>query len=129
MKIIGDKIFYFEIKIDFKKYVIETKNEESSVIGANERLFVINDYSFTKLNQKMEKDYSCYTNLNKPIASEFKCGSLYDEIRSCIYTDINNSTKAYKTLKKKLEDYIYEKHGRYSKGIDILNNFEIPKEV
>lgn len=120
----GEKIYYYKIELDFAKDNSNQKVEELEVIGANEEYFVLNDYFFTKLYQKSGKYNTSYCVFNKPSVSHFKMFS-YDEVKGYFYTKESNEKKALKKLKAEIEKFLYEKFGKYCKGVDLLNAINV----
>lgn len=121
---IGDNIYCYRITLDFIKNVASKSIEENQILGINERILVINDRQFTRLDLGKER-FNMNGIINKTGAYHSKIGTLSDEIHAYMYTTESNSKKAYVKIKKELEKFIYEKFGRYTGATDILNTLEI----
>lgn len=120
---IGDKVYYFEIRLDFMKDAVTTKEKEFTVIGTNEIKFVMNDVSFTRIQYKDEK-YAIDTPFKATRISRWNTKPYWDEVKGYIYTDNESKLIAHKAIRKELEKYLYENFGRYCIGIDLLKKFD-----
>jgi len=116
-------IYMFEIKIDFLKDEVTKKQEEYKVLDTNEDCFVINDLRFTTFQYKNET-YKIYCVLKKTAVSQFLVKPYYDYIHGILYTDNKSAAIAYRNIKKDMETWMYEKWGRYCKGIDLLKQLD-----
>lgn len=118
-----DKVYLFSIELDFLKDTVEQKTEEYEVIGVNNEYIAINDNRFTSIKIKGKEDIDGALKQVSIYQSEFK--NYWDYIEGSLYT-LNSSKKiAYKKIKKELEKYIQEKHGRYCNAITMLDKIEI----
>jgi len=120
-----DKVYYYEIKIDFHKYKLEQKCEEYTVLGVNDLNLVINDREFTAIKRKKRYRGDKETLFNETVVYDSKFGMYWDEIVAYLYTSTTSKKIAYRRLKKALEKFIYDKHGRYCNAIAFLDKIEI----
>jgi hypothetical protein len=119
-----DKIYHFEINFDFIKNSVEQKKTEYTVIGANDTYISINNFNFTSLKHK--KIYRGDTiDFNETSVYQSHFSSSWDYIRGALYTASPNDKIAYRRIKKALEKFIYEKHGRYCNAIGLLDKIII----
>lgn len=117
-------VYYFEIMLDFKTNKVETKKESYSVIGTNDDYFAINDRHFSTLQYKPKK-YGLATNFRKVETHHSKMDPYWDYIQGHIYTHNSSENIAQRAIKKAVEKFLYEKFGRYCKGIDLLNSLKV----
>jgi hypothetical protein len=119
----GDIIYRFEIKIDFKKNIISTDSKELKVLDSNEKIFVLKDSQFTRIQYKIEKNplNSCF---KKVTIHRFDFQPYYDELNGFMFTQYPSKKIAYKAIKRELRKWMYEKYGKYCKGVDLLNTID-----
>lgn len=120
-----DKVFYYSIKIDFSKQKLEQEQKQYTVLGVNSTKLVIDDEAFTSLKHKKS-----YRGDDRELFNQVEtCSSnfmpYWDYIQADLYTASSSKKIAYKRLKKALEKYIYEKHGRYCNAISYLDKIVI----
>lgn len=121
---IGDKIYHYRIKLDFLKDNVEQSIGEHTIIGANNHRICINDEVFTSL--KIKGYYrGDKEEFNSVSTYESKYGGYWDYIQSELYTATPSKKIAYRRMKKSLEKFIYEKHGRYCNAITFLDQIKI----
>jgi hypothetical protein len=119
-----DNIYYFEIKMDFTKDKVEQTKREHKVIGANDRYICIDDSLFTSLQTK-QYYRGDKVDFNEIKIYESHSSCLGDYIRAYLYTASPSEKIAYRRIKKALEKFIYEKHGRYCNAISFLDKIQI----
>jgi hypothetical protein len=121
---VKDKVYFFEIKLDFKNDSVEQTKKEYEVIGINESYMCINDHCFNSL--KIKKSYrSDKEDFNVVRIHEMNFSSYWDYIRGYLYTASPSEKIAYRRIKKALEKFIYEKHGRYCNAISFLDKIQL----
>lgn len=119
-----DKLYRFEIKFDFIKNSVEQEKKEYVVIGANDTYVCINDFHFTSLQTK--KKYRGDTvDFNEVSVYQSHFSYSWDYIQGSLYTASPSEKIAYRRIKKALEKFIYEKHGRYCNAISFLDKIVI----
>lgn len=121
----GEAIYHYEIKLDFIKNKAETKEETYSVLDSNIKRLVINDEKFTRLQYENNKNYNMDTPFNVPQAYKVECRPSFDYVYGYIYTTSDNKKKCFADVKKKIEEYLYDKYGRYCNGIELLKDIVI----
>jgi hypothetical protein len=119
----GDKVYRFEIRLDFLKDAVTTEENEYEVLATNEDFFVINDRNFKTLRYKIDI-YGTIENFKKPSAFSSYFKSYYDYVLGYIYTDNKSKAIAHRQIKKAMSDYMEEKYGRFCKGIEMLKTLE-----
>jgi hypothetical protein len=123
---VGDKVYYFEIKLDFKNDCVNQSKQEFNVAGVNEEYVCIDNYNFTSIQLKKryssDKEKELFNNAN---AWEMRFSTYWDYIQGFLYTTCSSEKVAYKKVKKALEEFIFEKHGRYCNAISFLDKIKI----
>lgn len=127
MPVVGDKIYSYEIILDFRKDCSSKVKNEYKVLGINEKRLVLDDNYFTKLDLKKES-YNSNQILNRSSSWHYNFSKYKDEVLTQIYTTDNNSKRVYKKLKVDTGNFLYEKFGKYCKGTDLLENLNIEGE-
>jgi hypothetical protein len=121
---IGDTVYCYRIKLDFIKNQTTKERTEHKILGINNKRLVLDDYSFTHIDLKKES-YNSNSVINKPDSYYSHWGGTWDEMKTYLYTREKNSKKAFVKAKKAMEEYIYEKFGRFSNAIDMLDSLEV----
>lgn len=117
---LGDKIYHYEVKIDFVKQTVNQTKRDHTLIGLNKDYGVFDDYSFTKARLTKKGGYKSDVVFDEPRAYEFKIYS-YNEVTGYIYSTIENDKKMYSKIKKQLEKFIDEKYGCYCNGRNLTS--------
>lgn len=121
---VKDKVYYYTIKLDFDGNKVEQKREENTALGVNENYLVIDDWQFHSIKHKKIYSFDHDKLFNQ--VGVFGSQSKYsDYIYGYLYTSTSNSKIAYKRIKKALEKFIYQKHGRYCNAISFLDQIKI----
>jgi len=120
-----DIIYYYEIKINFDKDKIEQKQQNHRILGANDFKIVIDDREFTTIQLKKLYRSDHATLFNEVRVYESKFEGYWDYIESHLYSATSSKKIAFRRIKKALEKFIYQKHGRYCNAITLLNQVEI----
>jgi hypothetical protein len=119
---IGQEVYMYKIKLDFKDDTVSKVNEKNKIIGLNKSMFCLDDYNFTKVDLNKES-YNINPLLDRPNCYHFK-GTFYDEITGTLFTTKKDDKKQYLKVKKALGKYIQDKFGKYS-GSNLLDKLEI----
>lgn len=122
---VKDKVYLFVIELDFLKDAVIQESKEYEVIGANDKCLAINDEYFTSIGIKTRNDYRFGNKLDDVGVIQSKYEKYFDYIRGSLYTSNSNEKLAYKKIKKELEKFIQEKHGRYCNAITMLDKIKI----
>jgi N-acetylneuraminic acid mutarotase len=118
---IGDKIYEFEIILDFKKNEVRQKKEEHSIIGINKDRLVMNDEQFTTLELKKTR-YNDHQTIIRTVGVYHSNFSIYyDEVKAYFHTTNPSEKIAKKIMKKKIESFMWEKFGRYTAQTHLLD--------
>jgi hypothetical protein len=121
---VKDKVYYFSIKLDFLKNCVDQYKKDYTVIGANSEYVCIDTDDFKSLKTKgiYRGDKADF---NEVFTWESHWSNSWDYISGTLYTASPSEKIAYRRIKKALEKYIYEKHGRYCNAIDFLDKIII----
>jgi hypothetical protein len=111
---IGDKIYKFEITLDFLKSEVNQNRTENSVIGINDERLVMNDKQFTTLELKKTRYNDHQTIIRKVCVWHSHYGTYWDKVDAVFYTTNNSEKIAKKTMKKQIEKFMFEKFGKYA---------------
>lgn len=120
---IGDKVYVYEIKLDFNKNKVEQLCNCHQIIGVNKYKFVIDDLSFTAMNR--EKAYKDDRVLNQVLFVDFTDWKDFGYLTGILRTMESNKKVAYKKVKRELEKYINKKLIRYGGATQLLNEIVI----
>lgn len=121
----GDLIYKFILKIDYKEDKTTFTCSELKVLDSNEKIFVLKDNDFTRIQYKQEKSYNPHSCFKIVSIHHHNFQPYFDYVQAQVYTQFPSKKIAFKNIKKKLELWIYKEYGRYCKGIELLNSFEI----
>jgi hypothetical protein len=121
---VKDRVYYYTIKLDFMKDKVIQGVEESKVLGVNSSKLVLDDSDFTVIKYK-----KLYRSDNEKLFNEVGVfdshfSTFTDYIFGYLHTSSSSKKIAYKRIKKALEKFIYEKHGRYCNAITMLDKIE-----
>jgi len=119
-----DIVHYYEVKIDFDKNDIFQTHEKYKVLGVNLNKLVIEDDNFTVIKHKKlyRGDFNIVFNQTNINESHFE--PYWNYIKCYLYTLSSSEKIAYRRIKKSLEKYIYEKHGRYCNALEFLDKIK-----
>lgn len=116
---VNDTVYRYEIRLDFKDDKVEQTKEESKIIGVNKYKLCIDDDDFTTIKHapiyKGDKDY-LFTEVG---VIDWSNDRYLNCIYGYLYTLPTEDKKAYKRIKKALENHINKKLGKYT-NISIL---------
>lgn len=122
---VKDKVYHFCIRFDFIKDKVEQTKKEYTVIGVNDRYLCIDDSRFQSI--KHTKLYRGDNDklFNEVLTFQYNFSNWSDYIEADLYTSSPSEKIAYRRMKKALEKFIYEKHGRYCNAISFLNQIKL----
>lgn len=119
-----DKVYEYEIKIDFLKDEVKQTKEEHSIIGANKNYICLDTLNFKSL--KIKPSYSGDTiDFEAVNTFESKYSNMWDYMMATLFTSEPDEKIVYKKMKDALENFIYEKHGRYCNAATFLDKINI----
>lgn len=118
----GDSIYKFGLKIDYLKDTTSFTVQEYKVLDSNEKMFVLKDSDFTRLQYKKPSFLNTVFKTVDINHSNFM--PYWDYLNGTYYTQFPSKKIALNKLKKEMTKWIYEKHGRYCKGIDLLESIK-----
>ena len=125
---VGDIINRVEIEI---KVTGKTKVriEKYNVVVATEEKFVIDDRNFTTFDQLYQGKYSSCSDINRPHSHEcnWQCRTLEDSVYCRDYSK-SSPRVLFNRVKKALQKFIEEKHGRYGLLNRVVIGVEFPEE-
>lgn len=122
---VGDKVYVYEVKLEFSKNKVEQIESQYNIIGINEYYLCIDDNRFSSI--KRRKQYSGDTDklFNQISIIDMTGFSTLDYITGVLRTTQNSKVHAYKRIKKELEKYINKKLSRYGGAIKLLDEIKI----
>jgi len=119
---IGDSLYSFRIKIDFKKNEATFEDVgEAQILGINDKVVVVNDSNFSKYDLKKDNTYNSNPVIKQVRVNHFVLTSYYDEVNVRYTSPSQSIAIAREVMKKEAEKFLYEKFGRYC-GKEILLN-------
>jgi hypothetical protein len=118
---IGDKVYKFDIVLDFLKNEVSQERKEHSIIGINDERLVINDRQFTTLELKKTRYNDHKTIIRKVYVWHSHYGNYWDSVKAVFYTTNNSEKIAKKTMKKQIEKFMYEKFGKYAMQTSMID--------
>lgn len=122
---IGDKVYTYEIELDFEKDKIKISKYENHVIGINEYRLCIDNKTFTSIKYRKQYKDDKDKLFGDVIIVDFTKFINFDCIIGTLYTTQADEKIAYKKVKDELEEYIYKNFGRYSKATKLLDSLNI----
>ncbi len=128
---VGDKVYVYEIKLDFKENRVEQTKLEHNIIGVNKERVCIDNCYFTSI--KTKKDYrgdtdTLFNQIGIIDTSKWGWCDYADYISGTLYTTNSSNKVAYKRIKKELEKYINEKISRYGVAIELLEKIDLSSD-
>jgi hypothetical protein len=122
---VKDKVYHFCINLDFKENKVEQTKKEYTVIGVNDSYLCINDYHFNAIKRKKAYRGDNDGLFNEVSVYQSHFSTYWDYIKADLYTSSPSEKIAYRRMKKALEKFIYEKHGRYCNAISFLDKIQL----
>ena len=117
---IGDKIHRFSYKIDYIRKSGHLSNCQYNVIGANDKLYVIDTPEY-KTMSRIKSDM--YPHANQAFAYRSKYSNLYDTLEIILYTKNKDEKRARQILYNKAKEYVDENYGRYcDSSMELIEN-------
>jgi len=122
---VKDTVYEYTIKFDFLKDRVEQKRCEHKVIGVNEERLCIGDRRFTSIKTKRSYRGDNDKLFNEVVVFDSHYSGCWDYIQATLYSATSSKKIAYKRMKRALEKFIWEKHGRYCNAATFLNQIEL----
>lgn len=119
---VKDKVYKFEIEIDFVKSEVRYNRKECEVIGINKDRLVLNDEYFTSM-ELLKNRYNSHRDILKTVHiyhSKFTF-TQHDQLEVSYFSPNNSEKIAKRVMKKQILNYMYEKFGRYTGKEFLLN--------
>ena len=122
---VGDKIYVYEIKLDFNNSKTEQICNIHKIIGVNEQKLVIDDYHFTVIKHKKAYSGDKEKLLNDVLFVDFTDWEYFGYLTGILRTTESDGKLGYRKVKKELGKYITKKLSRYGGAIELLDKIII----
>jgi hypothetical protein len=120
----GDKVFYYEIEIDFMGNNVKQAKEEHKIVAVNSHYLCIDNNDFTSIKHTKWYSGDVDTLFNEVRTYEMKY-TFTNKIFAELYTSSSNDKVAYRRMKKQIEKFIDKNYGCYLDFIGYLDRIII----
>lgn len=122
---VKDKVYYYEIEINFNKNEVKQTDKEYTVIGVNDSRLCIDDSCFKSIKYKKSYRGDSEKLFNEVCVIDWSNDRYFNFIRGYLYTSTTSKKIAYKRVKRGLEKHIGERYGKYCNAAELLNSINI----
>lgn len=122
---VNDKVYRYEIKLNFKDDSVEQEKTENKIIGINENYLCVDSFMFMTIKYKAVYKGDNDTLFNEVNIVDYTDNNYLNYLYGYVYTTVTDEKLAYAVIKKALEKHINKKLGKYSKVAILLDKIII----